>query len=488
MRLFLRASLVAALPLVALPAAAQQVITFDEALRLGLERSLDLREATVGDEAAALNVASARADALPLPFIDATVQPTQRYGLGFDQTTGQLSSQTSESVSVGLQASVNLFDGFRDRRALEQARIARSASALTLARTRQTVAFDVASKFLQVLLDGEIVRIRQDALDAQRAQLDQVEALVEAGTRARADVFSQRAAVAEAEAALLEAQQAVELSKTQLVQVLQLDPFGDYAFTAPALDEADLTAEPVALEPLLEAAYANRPDLQAREREIAAAEAAVRVAHAGMLPTVDLFASVGSGYSSLQQRVVDGTGGTTFVPVTTTGGETVLVDGQPFLFPLQADPVLEQTPLFTQFADNRSGSLGLSITVPIFDRFQTRRQVQQAQIEVERREVALERQRQAVATEVRQAVLDYRLAAQRLDVTAAQVEAAQAALDAEQARYALGTGTLVALEQARARVTEAQASRAQAVYEFVFRRAVIAFARGDLDPTEPLFE
>src|SRR5690606_34706669 len=314
-----------------------------------------------------------------------------------------------------------------------------------------------------------------------------VEALVEAGTRARADVYSQQAAVAEADAALLQAQQAVELSKTQLIQVLQLDPFGDYVFTAPPLDEEDLAAEPVALEPLLRAAYERRPDLRARERQIEAAEAAVGVARAGMLPRVDLFGSVGTGYSSLQQRIVDGTGGPTFVPVTTTGGETVLVGGEPFLFPLQTAPELEATPLFTQFADNRGGSLGLSITVPIFDRLQTRRQVEQAEIEVARRELDLERQRQAVATEVRQAVLDYRLAAQRLDVTAAQVAAAEAALEAEEARYELGTGTLVALELARARLTEAQAARAQAVYEFVFRRAVIAFARGDLAPTEPLF-
>src|SRR5690606_31947785 len=217
-------------------------------------------------------------------------------------------------------------------------------------------------------------------------------------------------------------------------------------------------------------------------------EASVRVARAGTLPSVNLFGNLGTGYSSLQQRIVDGTGGTVFLPVTTTGGETVLVGGEPFEFPLQAEPTLEATPLFTQFADNRGGSLGLSVTVPIFDRYQTRRQVQQAQIEVTRRELDLERQRRAVATEVRQAVLDYRLAAQRLDVTAAQVAAAEAALEAEEARYELGTGTLVALELARARLTEARSARAQAVYEFVFRRAVIAFARGDLDPTVPLFE
>ena len=133
-------------------------------------------------------------------------------------------------------------------------------------------------------------------------------------------------------------------------------------------------------------------------------------------------------------------------------------------------------------------SLGLSVTIPLFDRFQTRRQVALAEIEVDRRAVTLDRQRRAVATEVRQSVLDYRLAAQRLDATAAQVAAAEAALAAETARYELGAGTLVALEQARSRLTEARAARAQAVYQFVFQRAVIAFSEGALDLDDPLFD
>ncbi len=471
----------------ALPAAAQRVITFDEAIRLGLDQSPDLRDARLGDEAASLNVASARADVLPLPFVSASVTPSQRYGLAFDQTTGQLTSQTSESVNLGLNATVDLFDGFRDRRLLDQARLQRQAATFSLERTRQQVVFDVASRFLQVLLDGEIVRIREENLEAQRQLLDQIDALVEEGVRARADLFSQQAAVAQAELALLQAQQAVDLATTQLVEVLQLDPFGDYVFAAPPVDPARLEEEPVSLDALLRAAYDRRPDLRAQEQQIEAARAGVGVARSGRLPTVSLSGGIGTGYSSLQQQLVSG-GETIFLPVTTASGEPILVDGQPFSFPSQTDPVLETTPIFNQFADNRGGSIGLSISIPIFDRFQTRRQVQQAEIEVRRAEIQEDRLRQRIATEVRQAVIDYRNAAKQLDVTEAQVAAAEAAVQAEQDRFELGAGTLVALEQARARLVEAEAARAQATYELLFRRALIDLAQGTLDPAFDLFE
>lgn len=488
MRRVFRSLLLVLLALAAPLAAAQQVITFDEALRLGLERSPDLRLALVNDAAAANNVQSARADALPLPFVSASVSPTQRYGLAFDQTTGQLTSQTSEALNFGISAQVNLFNGGQNRRALDQARLQRSASTFSLERTRQQVAFDVASRFLQVLLDGEIVRIREENLDAQREQLTQVEALVEGGVRAEADMFGQRATVAQAELALLQAEQAVELSKTRLVEALQLDPFGDYAFVAPSIAPDDLVEEDVSLEVLLRRAYERRADLQAQEQRIAAAQAGIGVARAQRLPSLDFSANFGTGYSSLQQQIVEGTGGTVNIPVTTAGGEAIVVGGEPFELPVQTPPDLEVTPLFTQFSDNRGGSVGLSLSIPIFDRFQTRRQVQVAQIQTDQERIALDRLRQSIATEVRQAVIEYRNAAKQLDVTAVQVDAAQAALNAEQDRFDLGAGTLVALEQARARLVEAQASRAQAIYTFVFRRKLIDLALGDLDLDAALFE
>ena len=472
---------------VAAPVHAQQAITFDEAIRLALTQNTDLRQAEVADYASELNVSSAHADALPLPFISAYITPTQRYGLSFDQTTGQLVSQTSEALNLGVNASVNLFDGFRNRRALEQARLQRSASTFSLERTREQVAFEVASRFLQLMLDEEIVGIRRESLEAQRAQLLQIENLVDAGVRARADVFSQRAAVAGADGRLLQAEQAVELSETRLVEVLHLDPFADYEFVAPALDGDSLTLEEVSLDALLNAAYERRADLQAQKRTIQAAETAIAVARSNRLPTIDLQAGFGTGYSSLQQRLVEPDAEPVFLPVTTENGDPVFLGGVPFEVPLQLGPEQESTPIFAQFNDNRGGSIGLSISIPIFDRYQTSRQIQLAQIEVLRQELTMERLRLSVAVEVRQAIIDYRNAAAQLRVTATQIEATEAALQAEQDRYELGTGTLVALAQARAQHTEALSNRVQAVYQFVFRRKLIDFALGDLDLEGSLF-
>ena len=100
----------------------------------------------------------------------------------------------------------------------------------------------------------------------------------------------------------------------------------------------------------------------------------------------------------------------------------------------------------------------------------------------------LENLQQDVALQVRQAYLDYQTDELRLDVTEAQLRAAQQALDAEQERYNVGASTLVELSQARAAFVEAQSDRADAIYSFLFRKRLLDYYIGVLDPARPLFE
>ena len=121
-------------PLVAAQPAPEE-ITFDEALRIGLERNTALRQAENVAEARSYDVGLNRAEFLP--DVSASIRPTQRYGLTFDQTTGQLDQETTESLSASVSAGLNLFNGFRDQASLNRARIEREASEFGLDRAQQ---------------------------------------------------------------------------------------------------------------------------------------------------------------------------------------------------------------------------------------------------------------------------------------------------------------------------------------------------------------
>ncbi len=474
--------LLALLALTVPAVAAQEVppggtVTLDEAIEIAVAQSPQVRREALADETLALSVRAARA--ARLPSLSAQVAPQQRYGLGFDQTTGQAVTQTVETVSVGVGGSIPLYDGGLARASVAQARLERDAASAGLERTRQQVALDVAQQFLTLLLDRQLVTIQEEQLAAAESQLARVTELVDAGAQPRADQIAQEAIVAERRTALVTARGAVARDEVALVQLVGLDPLGDYAFVGPSVAALEASGlfdyEPAPLAALLAAAREARADRRAQVLQIEAAEASVGVARAAGRPSVDLNASVGTGYSSLQQRVV---GTAPVTPVTLDDGTPVLVGGQPLTFP--GDPTFETTPVFSQFGDNRSGALGLTLNVPIFDRYQTRRGVAEARIRADDARIQLDALDRQLAAEVQQSVVEVETAQARLVSTAAQVEAATEALRVERDRYALGAGTLYDVAEAQSRLAEAESGRAQAAYELVFRIALVRLAVGDV--------
>ena len=153
-------------------------------------------------------------------------------------------------------------------------------------RTEQQVALDVAQRFLQLLLDRELVGVQQGQLAAALSQRAQVDGLVEGGVRARGDLIAQDAVVAERRAALVEAEGAVARDEALLVQATGLDPLAPPVFVGPSLRAlaaaGALAYTPPPLADLLASARASRADVRAQDIRIQSAEAAVgRRARAG---------------------------------------------------------------------------------------------------------------------------------------------------------------------------------------------------------------
>lgn len=421
-------------------------ITLDQAIRIGLDQDILLKQRINELGFQGVNVRRQRASFLP--NLNLSVTPGVNYGLAFNQTTGQLENERTEQFSFGGSASVNLFNGFGDVSALRQAELSRDAAELDTDRSKQRVIATVISQFLQVLLDREQISIQQENLESQRQLLARIEEFTRVGTRPVSDLYQQQSLVAQAEAALLNAEQAYQLNQSRLIQSLQLDPFQAYEFTAPAVEDVPLTPQPYDLNALIQEAFEKRVDLQARRVRTDAANEGIRGARSSRLPSINLSAGYGSAYTS-SNSFLD------------FGG---------------------------QLDQNRGGNIRLNFSVPIFDRLFTKTQVERAKVDYANARLDQQNLEQSVAVEVRQAYLDYQSDVKRLDVTEKQVRAAEQALEAEQERYNVGASTLVELSQARATFVQAVSDRVTAVYQFLLRGRLIENAVGTLDPNQRVFE
>lgn len=423
-----------------------ETISFDDAVDIALERSIEIRQALNNLEASGSEVTTGRADLLP--DLSASFSGSQRFGTTFDQTAGDFVSENAQSANASISSSVTLFDGLGNIASLRGSEFGYEGSQHNLERTRQEVVFQVMDSYLALVESRENVRIQEENLEAAEQQHEQIEEFVRVGTQPRSDLYQQEAEVAAAEFDLLEAERQAEVNETQLIRLLQLDPFGAYEFQVPTIEDEQLAPDQYNVANLIEEALLRRSDLRAQEASLSASQQSIREARSGYFPNISLSAGTSSSYSS--------------------AAELGFSD---------------------QFFNNRrTESIGFSVSIPIFDRLQTRNQVRQAQIQHEETQLQLEDLEQEVAVQVRQAHLDYESAEKRLDVARTQEAAAERALEAARERYNVGSGTLLEVTQAQAGFVSASSNLVQARYDFVFQQRLIDFYVGTLDPEQPLFE
>ncbi len=413
-------------------------ITFQDAIALALKNNVAVRQA---ENSADLSNASVRQQKQQLlPDLRLSVSGSENVGRTFNQTEGAVIDQRTQGMSSGLSSSLTLFDGGKTRAGIRGAEASSEASAQDLARARQTAVFTVASDYVALANQQEQLAVQQENLTAQQAQLSLIETFVKASARPISDQYQQAASVASAKLAVVQAQRAVELAKVDLIQALQLDPSATYDFVAPTL-APNATSTPLNLDSLIARAYKARADLDANEARVTAAIQDVKAAKASRLPTISVSGSYSSAYSSASALSI-------------------------------AD----------QLDQRRGGSIGVGVSIPLFDRGSASIAEQRAQIAEENARLSLDSQKQAVALDVRRAYLDQLSAREQLDAAEAQLAAATQAVTMTEQRYRVGAATLVEVTQARAQRVSAASAVATARNNLVLQQTVMAYNTGELDP------
>ncbi len=442
-----RALLVAAVVVTPAVAGAQSTapgakIGLQDAIGIALRQSVLVKQSENAVASSSNGVSEAKSAFLPsLNLNTSSARSVGRAG------TSTLGSSTSQSLNTGLSSSFTVFDGLRNVNELRQAKLDVTATTSDLTRARQTAVYTVASNYLTLATSEGQLAVQKENLAAQEAQEKQLQTLVKAGARSISDLYQQQATTAAARANVVSAERDVELARIALIQTLQLDPRGSYDFVAPSVGDVSGSVPKYDLDSLLSRAFASRSDLAAEQTRVQVAAVGTKAAGASRLPTVSLSTSYSAAYHSAAASA-----------------------------------------LGAQLDQNRGGSVSLGVSFPIFDKGATSAAVQQARIQEDNARLALADQRQSVALDVRRAWLTLESTRQQLTVAHAQQKAADLAVSTTQARYQVGTSTLLELTQARASQLQANVAVVNARNALAFQDALLPYYTGELDPAKALLQ
>jgi outer membrane protein len=415
-----------------------RTITLQQAIAIALAENTNVRLAVNATALDSLAVRQARNAFLP----NLTVNSSTSQGV-----LAGSQGRNALGVSAGASSNVTLFNGGQNRGTLRQAQQNLRATGFELGRARQTIVFTVASDFLELITQQEQVRVQQENLTAQEQELTQLQEFVRQGTRPIGDVYQQQAAVASTRLALANARRAAAVARITLIGELVLDPRIDWNFETPTPTAVPPAQRTFLLDTLIDVALRQRVDVQAEIARVRAAEQAIAIARGTRLPTITGSAGFSGDYSS--------------------SGDLGF---------------------FEQLDARRGGSVGIGVSVPVFDRGSSSIARERAQVQLENELLTLRDVEQTVVLEVRRAYRDYTTAQEQLAAATAQQSAAALALQAAQARYRVGAATFVEVTLARATLIEAQSAVVSARSGVTFQQALMSYYTGVLDPSNVSLE
>ncbi len=424
--------------------------TLDECIARAYARNIEIKTQELSTEEKRIALSESRWGYAP----DISISNSYSLSTGrvLDPTTYEfVEQQTVGGNSTSVGANITVFNGMRNIYRLQRARLDLRSSLLAVEALRRDVRMNVTARYLEVLCAEETLRDVEQVVVELSMQEEKTARKVEAHKVTVADLLQIQSQLADAENDLLTARRAYDIARLDLCQLLELDDWASFRAAPP--DGEELGGDGVADDPatLLDAAGAL-PEVEAARVGIDLARRDLQIARAAYWPTLSLSAGYGSSYSDARQRSFRNPDGTLRY---------------------------EAYPFFAQYRDNASSYVSLSLSVPLFGRLVTRKNVQRQKLALRRAEYTLLAAEKRAAKEATQALLDARTAWGRYRGAQRYVAAAEEALRQVARKYDLGVASVADYNAALTAAVKARSQLLQARYEYLFKRRTLEYYRNE---------
>lgn len=432
------------LGMAAIPSAhAQQAWTLQQCIDYAMEHSITLQQNRITSMQNDLTVLQSKAALFPsLSFSTNQNASWRPYSQSTINLTNGTMTTTQSTVnyngSYGLNASMTVWNGGRNTKAIRQNEYTAEMSELNTEKTANTLQEQIAQLYVQILYQTEAVRVNQEILKAAEMQRDRAQEMVNVGSLAKVDLMQLQAQTSQDEYNVINAKSQLENYKLQLKQLLELDAATEFNIvTSEATDQQVLALIPTK-EDVFGIALAQRPEIQSSKLNVESSDLAVKVAKAGYLPQVNVNASMGTSNASGMHKAF---------------GE--------------------------QVKTNLSNSIGMSISVPIFDQRQNRTNVQKAKLTYLNSQLQLQDAQKTLYSTIESYWLNATTSQQQYVYAKANVESMQASYDLVTEQFRLGLKNIVELTTGKTNLMQAEQQLLQSKYNTLYNLAMLRFYQGE---------
>ncbi len=414
-----------------------KVWTLQECVNYALENNISIKQSELDKEIASQDVVAAKWNFVP----NLNANASQNYNFGSSITaSGARASADFSSNNFGINSSVILFNGFSNLYTLQQTKIGVEAKDAALEKMKNDISLNIVNAYLQILFAKEQVKVAQSQVDISQLQVDRIEELVSAGTRAEGDLYNVKSTLATDNQNLVVAQNTETLTTLRLAQLLQL-PESTILIQEIAVEATDQSILNTGIDEIFKKAEETFPEIKLADLNIKIAEKTIKISQSNYYPTLSLNVGMSTVYQHRQ-------GSTDFITFS------------------------------DQLDQNLGKSVGLSLNIPLFNRFQFRTTVSKNKIYYLKSEYSLTTEKLRLKETIQTAYTDAQASSKSFDAAVISVEAQNKAFDYANERYVVGAINSFDFNQIKNNLVSAQSQLIRAKYDFVFKLKVLQFYYG----------
>lgn len=348
-------------------------------------------------------------------------------------------NKLTENGSYGLNANWTIWDGGINRKNIQAQKVQTEISEVQTDQSLKTIQEKIAHLYVQILYTIEAQRVNEQLAATAKKQLERGQERLKVGDLAKADVAQLESQYATAQYDVVNAESQVAGYKRQLKELLQLDITQPFDVSADEMDDSRALAPIPSKMEVFEQALLSRPEIRAAELQQDAADVQLNIAKRGYYPTISMNAGIGdSHYSASDDN------------------------------------------LGRQLKLNLNGSIGLGVSVPIFDQRRNRTAVNRAKIAKTSAALDLQDKRTTLGSTIENLWLEATTSQQRFISADAALKSMETNYELINEQFKEGLKNIVDLLQARDNLLKAEQNKLQSKYTTILNTQLLKFYQGGM--------
>lgn len=421
---------------------AQETWSLEKCIDYALQNNIQIKQQSLNSNYYQNQLNQAKSN--QLPNLNASLQNNMNYGrtLGSDNTYLNINSN---STSGNISANVTLWNGFTLINAVKRADLDLQASLADMNKAKNDIMLNIAAAYLEILYAQELQSVAEEVLKVTQLQIDRTNKLVDAGSLAKGSLFEIEAQAAREELDVVNAQNRVQLAYLSLYQLLELPSTESFKIEKPVLPEIGANMTLINSMDIFKNSVSIMPEVKSAEFKLESSKKQLLIAKGNLYPSLSFG---GSYYNMYNNKYTYST------------------------------PPFSSMTFKDQFKSNQRYGFGFSLSIPIFNRFQVRNGISNAQIQVESNELQLQNTKNLLRKDIEQAYTNALASFKSYLANQKTVVSSQEAFRYTEEKFNVGMINSVEYNQSKNNLSKAQSDLLQAKYEYIFRTKILDFYEG----------